>query len=218
MCESSIKLLGFIMKKKEKLERYTPVNKIKFITATALFDGHDASINIIRRLLQSRGAEVVHLGHNRSATEIVEAAIQEDVQAIALSSYQGGHLEFFSYILNLLKKNHSSQIKVFGGGGGVISLTEVKKLEQLGIEKIYTPEDGQELGLNGMIGDILMRSDFLYTKKAENNASSTKKLARLLTLLENQTIKIEPQKYSTKKNYYDRSYWNRWSRKKFTFR
>jgi len=132
--------------------------KIRFATATALFDGHDASINIIRRILQQEGAEVIHLGHNRSVKEIVFTAIQEGVQAIAVSSYQGGHIEFFKYMKDLLDENGAGFIKIFGGGGGVIVPEEIEELESYGIEKIYSPEDGQHLGLVGMIRDMIARA------------------------------------------------------------
>ncbi len=131
---------------------------IRFVTATTLFDGHDASINIIRRLLQQAGAEVVHLGHNRSAKEIVYTAIQEGVQGVCLSSYQGGHMEFFKYIKDLLEENGVGFIKIFGGGGGVIVPEEIRELESYGIEKIYSPEDGQKLGLTGIIDDMMKRA------------------------------------------------------------
>lgn len=127
----------------------------RFITAASLFDGHDAAINIMRRVLLSEGAEVIHLGHNRSAQEIVEAAIQEDAQAIALSSYQGGHVEFFKYIIDLLKNKNAEHILVFGGGGGTITPQESKLLEDYGVAKIYSPEDGRQLGLQGIIRHML---------------------------------------------------------------
>jgi methylmalonyl-CoA mutase len=139
---------------------YRPKNKVRFVTAAALFDGHDASINIIRRLLQARGAEVVHLGHNRSVAEIVNAAIQEDAQAIAVSSYQGGHNEFFRYLVDLLREQGASHVRVFGGGGGVIIPREIRELERYGVTRIYSPEDGRVLGLSGMIDDMLRASDF----------------------------------------------------------
>jgi methylmalonyl-CoA mutase len=120
--------------------------KLRFVTAASLFDGHDAAINIIRRLLQANGAEVVHLGHNRSVDEIITAALQEDVHAIAISSYQGGHIEFFKYMIDLLKQR-GSKIKVFGGGGGVITPEEIQELQTYGVERIYSPEDGQRMGL-----------------------------------------------------------------------
>ncbi|MAD57299.1 MAG: methylmalonyl-CoA mutase [Porticoccus sp.] len=127
---------------------------LRFLTATSLFDGHDAAINVIRRLIQSKGAEVVHLGHNRSVCEVVRAAIQEDVDGIAISSYQGGHMEYFTYLLELLKENSAEHIKVFGGGGGTISLEEIKLLESAGVSRIYHPEQGMEMGLVGMIDDL----------------------------------------------------------------
>ncbi|HQO02410.1 MAG TPA: cobalamin-dependent protein, partial [Spirochaetota bacterium] len=131
---------------------------IRFVTATSLFDGHDASINIMRRILQQEGAEVIHLGHNRSVKEIVCTAIQEGVQGIAVSSYQGGHMEFFKYMKDLLDENGVGHIKIFGGGGGVIVPEEIAELEAYGIEKIYSPEDGQRLGLAGIILDMLEKA------------------------------------------------------------
>ena len=128
---------------------------LRFVTAAALYDGHDASINIIRRVLLSQGVEVVHLGHNRSAEEIVDAAIQEDADAIAVSSYQGGHNEFFRYMVDLLQKKGAPWIRIFGGGGGVIVPEEIDALEEYGIARIYSPEEGRELGLEGMIRDMI---------------------------------------------------------------
>ncbi|MBW1846924.1 MAG: methylmalonyl-CoA mutase family protein [Deltaproteobacteria bacterium] len=139
---------------------YQPKNNIRVVTATSLFDGHDASINIMRRILQGTGVEVIHLGHNRSVQEIVDAAIEEDAQGIALSSYQGGHVEFFKYMVDLLKENHAHHIKVFGGGGGVIVPEEIKELEDYGVTKIYSPEDGASLGLQGMINHMVKTLDF----------------------------------------------------------
>jgi len=149
----------------QEAEIYRSVNKVRVITATSLFDGHDASINIMRRILQDSGAEVIHLGHNRSVQEIVDAAIQEDVQGIAVSSYQGGHIEFFKYMIDLLKENEASHIKVFGGGGGVIVAEEIKDLEAYGIEKIYSPDDGTRLGLQGIINHMIERMDFSTIEK-----------------------------------------------------
>ncbi|MBL4819356.1 MAG: methylmalonyl-CoA mutase family protein [Deltaproteobacteria bacterium] len=131
------------------------MSKIRFITATSLFDGHDAAIHIIRRILQSEGAEVIHLGHNRSAQEVVQAAVQEDAQGIAISSYQGGHVEYFTYIIELLKKYDANHIKVFGGGGGVIAPGEIKLLEKKGVSKIFSPDDGLKMGLVGMIRHMI---------------------------------------------------------------
>ena len=139
---------------------YTPKHKIRFVTAAALFDGHDAAINIIRRLLQAHGAEVVHLGHNRSVKEIVDAAIQEDAQGIAVSSYQGGHMEFFSYMVELLRKGGAGHIRVFGGGGGVIVPEEIKALHEHGVTRIFSPDDGRALGLDGMIDVMMQACDF----------------------------------------------------------
>ena len=128
---------------------YKPRHNIRIVTATSLFDGHDVSINIMRRILQDTGVEVIHLGHNRSVEEIVEAAIQEDVQGIAVSSYQGGHMEFFKYMIDLLRDKGAPHIRVFGGGGGVIVPDEIRELEAYGVAKIYSPEDGARLGLPG---------------------------------------------------------------------
>ena len=125
---------------------YKPANKVRFVTAASLFDGHDASINIMRRILQSTGCEVIHLGHNRSVDEIVNCAIQEDANGIAISSYQGGHVEFFKYMLDLLRQRGAPHIKVFGGGGGVIVPAEIRELHDYGVARIYSPEDGQRLG------------------------------------------------------------------------
>jgi len=139
---------------------YKPNNHIRVVTATSLYDGHDVAINIMRRILQSSGAEVIHLGHNRSVQEIVDCAIHEDVQAIAITSYQGGHTEFFKYMVDLLQKKNAGHIRIFGGGGGVILPHEIKDLMDYGVCRLYTPDDGRELGLQGMINDMLSRSDF----------------------------------------------------------
>src|SRR6187401_2701858 len=130
---------------------------LRFVSAASLFDGHDAAINMIRRLLQSSGAEVVHLGHNRSVSDIVRAAIQEDADGIAVSSYQGGHNEYFKYMVDMLKEQGCEHIRVVVGGGGTISPDEIEMLEKYGIEKIYTPEDGRRMGLVGMIEDVFKR-------------------------------------------------------------
>jgi len=139
---------------------YTPVNKVRLVTAAALFDGHDAAINIMRRILQSKGAEIIHLGHNRSVAEIVECAIEEDVQGIAITSYQGGHLEFFKYMKDLLDNNGCGHIKLFGGGGGTILPQEIQELHHYGITRIYSPDDGRKMGLEGMIEDVIKQCDF----------------------------------------------------------
>ena len=139
---------------------YKPKHATRVVTATSLFDGHDAAINIMRRILQASGVEVIHLGHNRSVNEIVDAAIEEDAQGIAVSSYQGGHLEFFKYMVDLLRERGVPHIRVFGGGGGVILTDEARELEAYGVERIYTPEDGVDLGLQGIINDLIRRIDF----------------------------------------------------------
>src|SRR5262249_42607495 len=126
----------------------------------ALFDGHDAAINIIRRLLQAGGAEVIHLGHNRGAEEVVDAAIQEGAQGICVSSYQGGHMEYFQYLRTLLDQKGASHVRIFGGGGGVIVPREIKRLEASGVDRVFSPEDGRRLGLEGMIDEILRIADF----------------------------------------------------------
>ncbi len=141
-------------------ERYTPRHKVRFVTAASLFDGHDAAINIIRRLLQAHGAEVIHLGHNRGVREIVEAAIQEDAQGIAVSSYQGGHMEFFKYMIDLLAERGAGHIAVFGGGGGVIVPDEIAELHDYGVTRIFSPDDGRALGLDGMIDAMMRAADF----------------------------------------------------------
>jgi methylmalonyl-CoA mutase len=141
------------------LASYRPSHKVRFVTAASLFDGHDAAINIMRRILQSMGAEVIHLGHNRSVDEVVTAALQEDVQGIAISSYQGGHVEYFKYMVDLLRQRGGSHIQIFGGGGGVIVPSEIRELHDYGVVRIFSPEDGQRMGLAGMIGEMVMRCD-----------------------------------------------------------
>src|ERR1700758_4583900 len=136
---------------------YKPRHRLRFVTAAALFDGHDASINIMRRILQASGVEVIHLGHNRSVEEVATAALHEDADGVAVSSYQGGHVEYFRYLVELLRARGGERIKVFGGGGGVIVPEEIAALERDGVEKIYSPHDGQRLGLQGMIDDMIGR-------------------------------------------------------------
>src|SRR2546430_16356642 len=138
---------------------YKPLHKVRFVTAASLFDGHDASINIMRRILQASGCEVIHLGHNRSVEEIVTCALQEDAHGIAISSYQGGHVEFFKYMLDLLRERGGGNIKVFGGGGGVIVPAEIEELHAYGVTRIFSPEDGQRLRLQGMINEIVSACD-----------------------------------------------------------
>lgn len=178
----------------KKLVAYKPKNKVRFVTAAALFDGHDASINIMRRILQSTGAEVIHLGHNRSVGEIVNAALQEDVQGIAITSYQGGHVEFFKYMIDLLRENGGENIKVFGGGGGVIVPAEIKELHDYGVTRIYSPEDGAVLGLQGMINDLVERCDVDVSHSGPQGAEAViaalksgnrRVLAQIVTGLEN---------------------------------
>ena len=172
----------------KKLAPYKPKNKVRFVTAASLFDGHDASINIMRRILQSTGSEVIHLGHNRSVQEIVNAALQEDAQGIAITSYQGGHVEYFKYMIDLLKAGGGSEIKVFGGGGGVIVPTEIKELHDYGVTRIYSPEDGALMGLQGMINDVVAISDFALPDTATLDAlhaGDRRVLARAITQLEN---------------------------------
>ena len=186
----------------KKLAEYRATNKVRFVTAASLFDGHDASINIMRRILQSMGCEVIHLGHNRSVREIVDCALQEDAHGIAVSSYQGGHVEYFKYMIDLLREAGASHIKVFGGGGGVIVPAEIRELHEYGVTRIYSPEDGQRLGLAGMIGDMIQRCDSDLAVlapaalsaiqappagDAEGLARSRRALAQLITALENGT-------------------------------
>ncbi len=168
-------------------------NKVRIVTAAALFDGHDAAINIMRRIMQSKGAEVIHLGHNRSAREIVECAIQEDAQGIAVTSYQGGHIEFFKYMHDLLKEAGCGHIKIFGGGGGTILPTEIAELEKYGISKIYSPDDGRKMGLEGMIEDVVSQCDFstvqsLNGQIAKLNKKDWKAIAQVITLAEDNKL------------------------------
>src|SRR5512142_92021 len=175
------------------LASYRPTHKVRFVTAARLFDGHDAAINIMRRILQNMGAEVIHLGHNRSVDEVVTAALQGDVQGIAISSYQGGHVEYFKYMVDRLKARGGEHIQVFGGGGGVIVPAEIAELQGYGVARIYSPEDGQRMGLQGMIGEMVMRSDrdlSCYAprelKAIQGHAElNWRALAQLITALEN---------------------------------
>src|SRR5262245_24177944 len=156
----------------KKLASYRPKHKVRFVTAASLFDGHDAAINIMRRILQSMGAEVIHLGHNRSVDEVVTAALQEDVQGIAVSSYQGGHVEYFKYMIDLLRQRGGAHIKVFGGGGGVIVPEEIAELHAYGVTRIFSPEDGQHMGLVGMILAMIKACDVSLSSYAPTSLKS----------------------------------------------
>jgi len=174
----------------EIIKPYQSINKIRIVTAGSLFDGHDAAINIMRRIMQASGAEIIHLGHNRSVQEIVDCAIQEDVQGIAVTSYQGGHIEFFKYIYDLLREKNAAHIKIFGGGGGTILPQEIEELHAYGVDKIYSPDDGREMGLQGMINDMLRQCDF-PTGKNLNGAwqqvlqQEKKAIAKVISATEN---------------------------------
>ncbi|MEO0043905.1 MAG: hypothetical protein RL329_3353 [Bacteroidota bacterium] len=176
---------------------YRPKYKIRLVTAASLFDGHDVAINIMRRILQASGAEIIHLGHNRSAAEIVRTAIQEDVQGIAITSYQGGHIEFFKYIYDLLKQSNATHIQIFGGGGGTILPSEIQELHDYGIARIYAPDDGRRMGLQGMINDLLQKIDFPCGQNVGNEwialgaNANPQTIARLISAVENDPI---PQK------------------------
>ena len=174
----------------ENITPYKPINKVRIVTAASLFDGHDASINIMRRIIQSTGVEVIHLGHDRSVEDVVNCAIQEDVNAIAMTSYQGGHNEYFKYMFDLLKEKNASHIKIFGGGGGVILPEEIKDLMEYGITRIYSPDDGREMGLQGMINDLVKQSDFPIGKVLNKEINYLKNqdpgsIARIISSAEN---------------------------------
>jgi len=174
----------------EKVEVYKPVNKVRIVTAASLFDGHDAAINIMRRIIQSTGCEVIHLGHDRSVEEVVNCAIQEDVQAIAMTSYQGGHTEYFKYMYDLLKEKGAEHIKIFGGGGGTILPSEIEELQAYGITRIYHPDDGRAMGLQGMINDLVQRCDFpvgtgLTNEKDRLKEKHIPSIAHLISAAEN---------------------------------
>ncbi|KAF0202466.1 MAG: methylmalonyl-CoA mutase family [Bacteroidetes bacterium] len=175
---------------------YKPKNHIRIVTAAALFDGHDAAINVMRRILQSSGAEVIHLGHDRSVQEVVQCAVQEDVQAIAITSYQGGHMEYFKYMHDLLKEAGCGHIKIFGGGGGVILPHEMEELHSYGIARIYSPDDGRHMGLQGMINHLLKQADFTVSKasgiKPEDiTGGNFRAIASLITAAENEPESIK---------------------------
>ena len=189
------------------LAEYKPTHKVRFVTAASLFDGHDAAINIMRRILQGMGAEVIHLGHNRSVDEVVTAALQEDVQGIAISSYQGGHVEYFKYMVDLLRQRGGAHIQVFGGGGGVIVPEEIHELQAYGVTRIYSPQDGQRMGLQGMIGEMIMRCDKDLRSHAPTSLdaiqghteNSWRALAQLITALESPTPALATLREQMKK-------------------
>lgn len=172
---------------------YTPQHKIRIVTAASLFDGHDAAINIMRRIMQAKGAEVIHLGHNRSAAEIVDCAIQEDAQGIAVTSYQGGHVEFFKYMYDLLQEKNCGHIKIFGGGGGTILPAEIEELHTYGITRLYSPDDGRHMGLEGMIEDVIRQCDFQTVSKLNGQLQQLtreqyKIIAQAITIAENDLL------------------------------
>src|ERR1700741_2961023 len=184
---------------------YSPSNKVRIVTAASLFDGHDAAINIMRRILQSKGAEIIYLGHNRSVHEIVETAIEEDAQGIAITSYQGGHVEFFKYMKDLLDQNGCGHIKIFGGGGGTILPEEIRELHQYGITRIYSPDDGRHMGLEGMIEDVIKQCDYSLNGNGEYKKPMTlgevkdvRKVARQITNAENGTQPVPNKKQETR--------------------
>ncbi|SDI61277.1 fused isobutyryl-CoA mutase/GTPase IcmF [Alteribacillus bidgolensis] len=185
-------------------ELYKPVNSVRFVTASSLFDGHDASINIMRRLLQAGGAEVIHLGHNRSVEEIVNAAIQEDVQGIAISSYQGGHIEYFKYCYDLLREKNAGHIRIYGGGGGVITPPEIEELHNYGIAHIFSPEDGRTFGLRGMISQMLKECDYPTFKSGkalleEVKDKSSQAVARFISVVEEEKENLDEEWHSALK-------------------
>ena len=177
---------------------YIPQNKVRIVTAASLFDGHDAAINVMRRIIQATGCEVIHLGHDRSAEEVVNTAIQEDANAIAMTSYQGGHNEYFKYMYDLLQEKGGSHIRIFGGGGGVILPKEIDDLMAYGITRIYSPDDGRHMGLQGMINNMIELCDFdpslLPNEKGELEkqlkANNNPVIARLISLAENHPERV----------------------------
>lgn len=181
----------------EKIATYQPKNHVRLVTAASLFDGHDAAINIMRRMMQASGVEVIHLGHNRSVQEIVECAIQEDVQGVAITSYQGGHLEYFKYMYDLLQVQGAGHVKIFGGGGGTILPKEIEQLHAYGIARLYSPDDGRAMGLQGMINDLIERADFALEDLPINSGNQlsksqkkTNNIARQITQAENRKGKV----------------------------
>src|SRR5690606_24147574 len=194
----------------EKITPYKPKNKIRIVTAASLFDGHDAAINVMRRIIQSTGCEVIHLGHDRSVDEVVNTAIQEDAQAIAMTSYQGGHTEYFKYMHDLLKEKGAGHIKIFGGGGGTILPEEIKELQEYGITRLYHPDDGRKMGLQGMINDMVSQSDYPTGAKLNGEVKHLSKgdpktVARVISAAENhpESFKEELQSIRDKANKID---------------
>ena len=171
---------------------YKPKNKVRIVTAASLFDGHDAAINIMRRIIQATGVEVIHLGHDRSVEEVVNTAIQEDAQSIAMTSYQGGHNEYFKYMYDLLQEKGAGHIKIFGGGGGVILPEEIKELMDYGITRIYSPDDGRAMGLQGMINDLVEQSDYPTGETVDSQQLTVDKHVQIAQLI------------SGAENYYDK--------------
>ena len=172
---------------------YKPQHQVRIVTAASLFDGHDAAINIMRRIMQRSGCEVIHLGHDRSVEEVVNTAIQEDAQAIAMTSYQGGHIEYFKFMHDLLAERGAGHIRIFGGGGGTILPEEISELHAYGIERIYHPDDGRSMGLQGMINDLIERADFATVPSVDAldgalerlPSGQTRDLARCISAAEN---------------------------------
>jgi len=190
----STKVAGGVRK---AVEKYKPKNHIRIVSATSLFDGHDASINIMRRIMQDTGAEVIHLGHDRSVDEIVRTAIDEDAHAVAVTSYQGGHIEFFKYLRDELVRRGYGDVRIFGGGGGVILPTEIEELHRYGITRIYHPDDGRAMGLQGMINDVLEKSDFMRGDTLPDRIFDRIKgfdhgaIGKALSVIENNSEKFE---------------------------
>ena len=174
----------------ERIKPYKPKNKVRIVTAASLFDGHDAAINIMRRIIQATGCEIIHLGHDRSVEEVVNCAIEEDANAIAITSYQGGHTEYLKYMYDLLQEKNAPYIKIFAGGGGTILPKEIKELEKYGITKIYHPDDGRKMGLQGMINELVKKSDFFVGEYLEGGILKIQKknvnaIARMISAFEN---------------------------------